>query len=972
MVGEAYIKNRGFTNIADALNEIPGFEEGSTPEGTEGNFGVGANHLDLYNLGTQRTLTLINGRRMVASNAPVPPGGPTPSPGLQVDLNIIPVQLVERVENIYVGGAPTYGSDAIAGVVNLILKRDFEGVEVQSTYAITDRGDGQRYNGSVLFGHNFADDRGNITIAASVDNQDGVLQTERDYFSRGFSLQPNPTASLIESFQPGRSASNDGRVLTNIPFDTGNNDGIPNAVTIRNTRVLNYTAGGLLLQPTGDVNFPDGRLRGFGSNQDVYLQFAPGGNLVLFDPGVNFGDLRASGGDGFNPVESGQLTSDLQRKTLYALGRFDFTDHLGLFFEANYYSGEGLELADEPLLNSSSSAQPNGTITIRSDHPLLNDQARSTLAENGISSFRLSRASGDLVTNNGRTESELARAVIGLTGDFNIGARSFNWEISANMGQNDATSFGTALNQQNFVNAINVTRDASGNIVCSPVNVPWVIYPTPAGSTNPEFKPVADPNCVPLNLFGEGTPSAEATAYVTDPTTAQAKIRQQIYNINITGSPFDIWSGPVSFNIGYEHRKESSSFVPDDFQQLGLGRTAPLAAVEGEFSTDEIFAETLLPLVDAADDLPFLKRLDLTGKVRRVDNTVNGLFTAYTYGFQWRPFDDFEIRANKTHSLRAPAITELFLPTTEITTTVPDSCDSRNITSGTRPAVRQANCQAFFDQFGITQPFQSDAVDTATIGTLSGDPDLDNEIADAYAIGFVWQPSFIDGLEVAVDYTEIEIDQLIVNLGSGDVVSGCFDNLDFNTADVTQANPFCSRITRDQNGQITFIETGFFNGEFFNFTGISGDIQYGLELGDYGTLNVGLTAFHLKRLENSNNGIVTNIQAGEIGNAKNQYLLNITHQRDRLGLNLQVKYISSAEFDVDSTIENRDVLAIDGYWLHNAGVSYRIGDNGILRLAVTNLFDEEPPFPVVTTVAVFGGSYDLLGRRYSLTAEWKF
>jgi outer membrane receptor for ferrienterochelin and colicin len=139
VVSEEYLKDRGLTNVADALNEIPGFGVGVTPEGGQSGFGVAVNFVNRFGLGSNRTLTLVNGRRYVSSNSPTifGPAGP----GQQVDLNVVPSLLVDRIENVAIGGAPTYGSDAIAGVVNVILKKDFEGLETTATYGITDRGD---------------------------------------------------------------------------------------------------------------------------------------------------------------------------------------------------------------------------------------------------------------------------------------------------------------------------------------------------------------------------------------------------------------------------------------------------------------------------------------------------------------------------------------------------------------------------------------------------------------------------------------------------------------------------------------------------------------------------------------------------------------------------------------------------------------------------------------------------------------
>ena len=174
------IEQQGITNIADALR-IPGFGVGVTPDGGQSSYGVGVNFANRLGLGTARTLTLINGRRVVSSNTPSI-FGPA-SPGSQVDLNIVPVQMVERVENLTIGGAPTYGADAIAGVVNVITRRNFEGLEVTSTVGQTQRKDADRFNLSSLWGRNFAGNAGNMMFAYTFDKQAGALESEMDRVS---------------------------------------------------------------------------------------------------------------------------------------------------------------------------------------------------------------------------------------------------------------------------------------------------------------------------------------------------------------------------------------------------------------------------------------------------------------------------------------------------------------------------------------------------------------------------------------------------------------------------------------------------------------------------------------------------------------------------------------------------------------------------------------------------------------------
>lgn len=953
VISREAIEVRGFTNLADVLNEGPTFGVGATPEAGQSSFGVGVNFANQFGLGTARTLTLINGRRVVSANTPTifGPAGP----GLQVDLNIIPVQWVDRVENLTVGGAPTYGSDAIAGVVNIITRRDYEGAEVSATYGITDRNDTRRENISAIAGSSFANGDGNFMVSASFDSIDPTALIARKWGAQAFAFRTNPCASTVP---PGRDPSNDGRVNTNVPFQTctpsPGTDGIPNSVLIRNDRFNTFTAGGLLL--------------GLG------LQFDANGNLVPFDVGTRFGtnasspaSFNSSGGDGFNLAETAQLTSGIIRRSATIDISYQLNERTRLFFEGLFYDANSEELIDQPIFNINLFGGLSGPITFAADYPLLSQQNRDVLAANGITSFRLSRASRDLVTNNARSETELQRFVAGLEGDFDVGGRTFYWEASVNFGDNDARFFQTVLNQQNFINALNVAV-VDGQVVCTGTPIPGLVIP--GGNT-----PRPDANCVPLNLFGEGRPSDAAKAYVTTETITNTQLQQKVFNANISGELFDLWGGPVAFSIGGERRIEKGSFQPDFFQRNGLGRAVPITPTVGSFSTNEFFGELLVPLIDRSADLLLLKRFDLIGKYRHVDNTVNGGFDTYTLGFQWEPFADLQFRGNYTRSLRAPAITELFTPSAEIFTAVPDPCDTRNVAGGTRPDVRQANCAAFYQAFGLDpNNFTSIAVNATIRGATSGDPNLRNESSDAYTAGLVFQPSFIRGLRMAVDWQKIEIANTIANLNAAAIATGCFDNTNFNTADVPNANTFCSRIRRSPDGQIEFIQTGFVNGGFLNFTGWTAEIAYVKDLSEWGfayggDLSLTATGFKLTRLKSSTNNVVVNDDEGEIGNAQHRGQLTLGYNRPAWGFNWQIDYQDGAVINNDDSPEARDILGTSSYWLHNAGVRVKITDRGNLRLAVTNVFDKKPPIP---TLGLSAGVYDILGRRYSVTFNWKF
>lgn len=969
-IGEEYIKERVITNVADAVNELPGFGAGVTPEGGQNAFGANVNFVNRFGLGSARTLTLINGRRVVTSN---PLSQFTnAAPGSQVDLNGIPTQLIDRVENLAIGGAPTYGADAIAGTVNVILKTDYEGAEVSATYGITDYSENQRYNLNGIWGSNFADNRGNITISASHDTSDGVLQSEREIFSRSLLNTTNPLASLV-ALQPGRTL-NDGRVygtpfnVNTIPFGSPGSDNIPDSVLIQNRRIYSLTFGGLLLPATGSTSNANGTLRGFGPTATNYLQFDRSGNLVGYDPGAPFNATDASGGDGLNLVETGQIISDLDRSTVNALGHFELSDSVRLFWEGSYFESESLEIVDQPVFNATLFGGNSGALTFSATDPRLTPQAQARLAELGVTTFRLSRASRDLVINNSSNEGYVARGVVGLDGNFEALNRSFFWEVSASYGVNDSDNFSSVLNQQNFINAINVTRNAAGQLVCNPTGTIGVF----AGGV----APIADPSCVPLDIFGEGRASEQARQYVTGRAVTQAKQEQTLFNANIGFSPFETWAGAVDLNFGIEYREEKGEFNPNDFQQRGLGRSVPITPLKGDYHTNEIFAEAILPL---AADLPGIKKFDLVLKGRNVDNTVNGSFDAWTAGFQYQPIEELTIRGNKTRSLRAPAIVELFLPASSSFAAFPDPCDSRNINGGTRPAVRRANCEALFRQLGINGTnFTSNAVSATVPQISSGDANLLNETSNAKTIGLVWQPDYIEGFRVAADYYEIEITDAIALLGGAAIGTGCYDNLNFNQADARNGNSFCSRINRDAAGQlvettlpngtrIPALRAGYVNGAFLNFQGVSLDASYDWVISDRDSLQFTINAFNVDKLENSNNAIVLDVQDGEIGQSQRQYQFGVGWVRNNWGVQARANYLGPAKFDVNNTFTTRDQLTVASYTNYNLSGYYQATDQLAVRASITNVTDKDPPFGQIGI-----GTYDILGRRYALTAEYRF
>lgn len=960
VVGHEYIQAFGFTNVADAMFNQPSFTAGASSQGDQATYGAGVNFLGRFGLGSNRQLTLVNGRRFVTSNPPTVFGAD--EGGTQVDLNVIPTILIDQVETIGIGGAPTYGSDAISGVTNILLRKNFDGAEVQMGYGLTDRGDNERFNYSALVGSNFGQGRGNVTIALDADDSQGVRSSARKFLRQDYSSVTNPSASAIAAFQPGRTPGNDGRVNPHIGFNTGPNDGIPGRVLIRNRRYSDMTWGGLLFPADGDtVRDASGQLRGFGDNEDQFVQFDRSGNLVRYNPGTNFGTSQASGGDGEDPVETSQIISNLKRKSVFALGNYDFSEHLSGFFEASFYTSTARELVDQNAYNAASfgvgnvdgSGDPNGTLNFNINNPFLTEQNRQVLRNLGVEDFVLSRSSRDLAGNNSGTDTHLWRAVFGLQGDFDAAGRNFKWEASVDHGEGNFDYYSTGLIQQNFINAINVTRNGTGQIVCDN---------TAAGTT-------VDPACVPLNLFGEGVASQAARRYVTTPAHAQAQMKQTVFNANITGALLDLPGGELRFNAGYERRKEQGSFTPSEFERLGLGRSVATEPTSGQYTTNEYFGEILAPLVNPDANIPGLHRLDVTGKIRRVDNTVNGWFSAYTYGLQYEPIAGLQLRGNKTRSFRAPSIAELYTSQQPSYYFIPEPCSAAEIGNGQRPDVRARNCQAFFNYYNNVDPASFEEAQTNQLGSLTGNTRLQNEQAESWTAGIVLQPEWIKGLRIAADWYNIQITNAITTLDPDDIASGCFDSETFNANDVPNANSFCSLITRNpQTGVANSIRTSFTNGPYTNFRGWTAEVNYRFALAEMnwgsGVVDLGFYGYFPKTLESAPaEGVPPEESVGETTMPKRQFQWNARYTGDHWNLGVSANYTSGAVYSFNNTIETRDFLSIPSYTSYDANVGYAFDTHTSINLAVLNVTDKLDAFP---------SPYDMLGRRYMLTLNHRF
>lgn len=976
------LRERNFTNVADALNELPGFRGSVTPAGAQG-FGQGANYLNAFALGSNRTLTLFNGRRFVSSN--VASIFTNAAAGTQVDINVLPSILVDSIQTLTVGGAPLYGSDAIAGTVNILLRNRYEGIEASATSGISEKGDNQNLNFSAIAGRNFFGNRLNITVAASHDDVKGMVYNDRDFLRRRIGGATNPSAAQSALLRPnGIAPGGDGRLNPNYGFNNSATDGNPGTVLIRNVNIPFLTAGGLISATNLAAADSRNPAVAFGAATSNGLQFAPNGNLVPFNQGVLFPGTSGSGGDGFRFSDYTQITSDVRRTTINGFVTLEVSDQIEMFAEGTYFKSRADELTQQPTFNSSLFGGLSGPMSYSVNNPFLTDQARAQLTSRGVTTFQVSRASDDLADLTGYNETDIVHGVVGVRSDFRFLGGDFNAEVYGLHGRTRSNDYGQDLNAQRFINATNVGRDSAGNIVCT------VAQTRPGGFAAAGGTPIADAACVPLNLFGRGAASDAARAYVIENFVTRSRQEQTVFNSSLSGTTGDIYgSGGIGVTVGYEYRQEKASFTPSSFQQQGRGRSVPITPLSGEYKLNDIFGEVILPLISPGLDLSFVHRLQLTGRGRYSHNSINGGFFAYTAGANFAPVPDIEFRGTYTRSFRSPGITELFLPQVNTFATVGDLCQPANRNAGPAPAVRARNCAAFIAAFPGTDFNTPDPASLATVSARSGgNPALANEEARSFTYGVILQPSFLPRLSITADYVNIALRGPIANLTIAQIVSGCFDNPTFDASNVLNANSFCSQIARNPaTGRVVndpatpAVLSGYVNGQRIELSGIQGTLNYtipmsGVGLG--GTLTAGVDAQYIDRRLTDITGVAPANSQGVIGDPQLAGQLRLRYVERNFGFNTTVNFVGQQLFNrlnratgvAGSGTDARELDKLDAYAVVNMGIFFDPTDDFRFTLAVNNLFNRQGQ-------EYYGelhpSSYnDLIGRRFNASARVNF
>lgn len=884
----------GEVNIIDVVTAIPaliGSDNSSANLEALGSAGAGI--LNLRNLGSVRTLTLVNGRRHVAGLAG----------SASVDINTIPAALVERVEVLTGGASAVYGADAVTGVVNFILKDDFEGFDVTAQYNLPSRGDADRSFLSATWGNNYDDGRGNVTISLSLEDTVGLSQGDRSH-TRGDrlgSVWSNPLrfiqADDISSF--GLDPLLLGSGISGLcdaagnPLGAGRDalcgriEGIPQ-LSLQPFGRFNLSSYGSLIGvdwlgfgflaaypgtdfeifgspvpvnrgPTGlifDLN-NDGTedclqtvngviLQRFGLFAGCHVMRHPADGVDVFQDGLLAGAINAFGGDGTSLGRDGQSISPDDERVVFNLNNsHDFTDNSRWFFEGKYARSKTTNDSSEGVSGFFDSH------IIRWENPYIPQQLRDPItvfANNNPDlvtlenvNILIGRDMTDLGMRQQINRRETMRFVTGLEGA--IGDSPWKYELSLNYGRTSVDSSFTGLALDRYYAAVDAIVDPqTGQIVCrsevDPTAIPPDSFLRSAGPFRGfmTFTP-GQGQCQPLNPFGIGAMTQEAADFVIVDMERERRIEQRVVSGFVVGDSsdwFELPGGPAGMVLGFEYRREESRFRADGFEQP---RPDPLGIVDSfstvfpvDAPTADVSGEFKVQELFAEVSLPLLRDRPLAEELT--------LDAAYRYS------DYSTLGATDSWNLRlvyAPIRDVRFRSTLSQTVRAPNINELfsplQSATARPTDPCDVANINdgtpnrpANCAADGLPPDF-TDPLTARFSGFSGGNPDLGVETADTLTVGVVLEPRFIPGLAVTLDWYEIEIEDAISAIGVQQLVNACYDAATF-------PNQFCEQFTRDRDpNSPTFLGFNSFISSQLNFAainteGIDYSVSYSFALGD--------------------------------------------------------------------------------------------------------------------------------------------
>ena len=955
--GEQFFQN-GRTAIGEVLNDLPSMRSTFTQTKSTrlGTHATGLNLLDLRGLGIDRTLVLQNGRRYV-------PAAPFTT---AADVNTIPTELIDRVDIVTGGSSAIYGSDAIAGVVNFVLKRDFEGIQLRGQAGISRHDDAGQQFLSATAGTNFADGRGNVAASIEYSHQADWYASDRpSYRNLSFYLP-------VDADEPG---------------SPNGSDGIPDAVLFTDIRYPFFSNGGTFI----DFNNlgPDGDFPSYLFQQDGSLALQTGTRAT--PPFFGF----FNGGNGSN-LQEGKLfgySPDLKRINFNLLAHYTVSPAFEPFIEAKYVHVTSFGSSSGSFFSFNNTWGPRENYF--TDNPFLTSQTRDFLKQtmglgpNEEGAFFYGRNFEDLGPLVNDTTRNTYRIVGGARGE--IGG-PWTYEVSANVAKVSAkTDITGNVNVQRFLLAIDAVRDpVSGNIICRSQ-----IDPTAAvayeGAADPAFaaaRLAADvAACVPINTFGAGNISEAGRNYILTTTRASARLTQTVLNGFVSGDSsqwFELPGGPVGVALGAEYRRETFRDAQDELLQSGITQYTPSPPFDPPaFEVKEVFGELRAPILAHR---PGAEELTLTAAGRLADyKGSTGTVFAWNLGAEWAPVRDLKLRINQSRAVRAPNLVERYQPLGQSfdNSLTFDPCSTESIGSGSPN--RAANCRAD----GVPEGWQ--ILYLTSFGFQSGgNPELREETSDSLTLGAIIQPRFLPGFSLSADYYDIKVNNVITSPGVQAILNSCYDASSID-------NQFCALFERnpgpgpgphgEEVGQI--IENSLrvvpLNYAALKVRGIDLEASYRHNLGKIGQLNtrfIYTLALQNDSFLNPEDPHLKDQNLLELGNPKHAFNWDVSMKHGPITVGYQMRYFSKMAVGAIENIrsvqgrppQDADAFSNDyfsGRTYHNARISADVWHGINIYAGVDNITDQLPP-PSVTGISDDGGIYDNIGRFFYAGAVARF
>ncbi|PKB13953.1 TonB-dependent receptor-like protein [Novosphingobium kunmingense] len=959
------------SNLAEeVLRELPGVVASVGSAVNNGN--GGASYVDLRGLGSNRNIVLLDGQRI----APADLAG-------RVDLNNIPLALISRVDALTGAAVTTYGADAITGVVNFITRKDFSGVDLSVGEQITERGDGNYLRADLTVGANFDDGRGNAVLSIGYQESDPVYQGDRDF-----------SVTQISSYTGGPAGSG-----TTVPS--------------RFTGTRPFAAGALNITPRYSV-----------------VGTTANGTPIL---AVNTAGANNNGTSQLNPATGAAVgTFATFNFNPYNVFQTPFKRY-NMFAQANYEVSDAVEVYTRGLFSRntvSTIIAPSGSfaspVTINLNNPFLPATLRNQFCAfnvapsvTGVDSTgaalagqttytprftpaecaAAATATGPsdpnyrtVTTNLGRRAVEVGPRIseYGTTiFDLRVGARgaiteTVNWDVGAAYGesQNIERIKGYTL-QSRFRQGLLVNGTAA-NPVCN-------------DTSN---------GCVPVNVFGPaGSISPAAVEFLSDESTSTVVTTLAQARGIVSGDLGFTSPGatqPVGFAVGAEYRKYTAMQAADSLAKTpgelgGAGGADP--DINGGFDVYEGYAELVVPLLE---DKPLFHSLTVEGGVRysSYTNTVGVKQDTWTYkvGGSWEPVSSLKLRGNYSRAVRAPNIGEMFTPNNTVLTNLGiDPC------AGAAP-VSNANLRAICIAQGATAA-QIGTIDNPTAGqaniTTSGNPFLAPETATTWTVGGVFQPDFVPGLSMTLDYYNIKVKDVIGAPLPGDLVSACFGSITAASA----TSPACTAIRRDPlTGQLDG-DPSTTGGLFAPLSNLGKLFTDGLDLivnynRDIGFAKLGLSFVGNHTIHSRYQATPSSLDRECVGyysvncsftgsiQPKWQFSQRTTLSFKAVDVSLLWRWIDKVEFEPQQILDDEaafgssvmpEFRSIPAASYFDLTTRFNVADNFTFTVAVQNLLDKQPKV-VGNTIGstsynsgnVYPSTYDALGRRYAVSAKLKF